>query len=267
MSEKTRADETIAKAARERKCNCPKNAGKMQFFIGTCGNRRYFSGFFGSRRFEWNSVIFFSACGDSMQKTGERSMGTAWKELEESISAAVTLRRRAVALGFLDAAPARLEKFAGSEPSGCSFWRLAAAGRSFYTVPENHFNCAVGASTHNIPLSPAREKETEQTLQMMFDWLCETGRSAAIPTTGKDSVSDCVRTVGRCDIRTACGFVCLQARRGHVVTGSGWARGDWERSACPGAADVHGFAGDLANAIDFESGTHGEPGVYGTGRR
>ena len=95
-------------------------------------------------------------------------MGKAWKELEERISAAVPLRRRAVAVGFLDAAPAELEKFEGSEPSGCSFWRLAAAGKSFYTVPENHSNCAVGAYTHNIPLSSAREKETEQTLQMML---------------------------------------------------------------------------------------------------
>src|SRR5262249_30026377 len=49
-----------------------------------------------------------------------------------------------------------------------SFWRLAAEGQSFYTVPENHFNCAVGAYTHNIPLSPTREKETELTLKMMF---------------------------------------------------------------------------------------------------
>jgi uncharacterized protein (DUF169 family) len=39
----------------------------------------------------------------------------------------------------------------------------------FYTVPENHFNCAVGAYTHNISLSPEREKETEQTLKFMFD--------------------------------------------------------------------------------------------------
>ena len=96
-------------------------------------------------------------------------MGTARKELEERISAAVSLRRRAVAVGFLDAAPAGLEKFAGSQPSGCSFWRLAAAGKSFYTVPENHSNCAVGAYTHNIVPSPEREKETQQTLKMMFD--------------------------------------------------------------------------------------------------
>jgi len=36
-------------------------------------------------------------------------------------------------------------------------------------VPENHFNCAVRAYTHNIALSPEREKETEQTLKMMFE--------------------------------------------------------------------------------------------------
>jgi uncharacterized protein (DUF169 family) len=92
-----------------------------------------------------------------------------WKELEQRISAAARLSRRPVAVTFLDAAPAGVQKFSGTEPSGCSFWRLAADGRVFYTVPENHFNCAVGAYTHNITLSPEREKETEQTLKMMFD--------------------------------------------------------------------------------------------------
>ena len=138
-------------------------------------------------------------------------MGTARKELEERISAAVTVRRRSVAVGFQDAAPSGLEKFEGSEPSGCSFWRLAAAGKSLYTVPENHFNCAVGAYTHNIPLSPAREKETEQTLKMMFDLGYVTARGGADCATGEDAGGDCVRTVGWCDIRTGCGFVCVQA--------------------------------------------------------
>jgi len=94
---------------------------------------------------------------------------TDWKELEKKIGAGVKLTRRPVAVAFLEAAPAEVEKFEGTEPSGCSFWRLAAGGRVFYTVPENHFNCAVGAYTHNIALSPEREKETEQTLKMMFD--------------------------------------------------------------------------------------------------
>jgi uncharacterized protein (DUF169 family) len=73
-----------------------------------------------------------------------------------------------VAVTFLDAQPAGVHHFSGTEPSGCSFWRLASAGRVFYTVPSDHFNCAIGAYTHNVPLSPDREKETEQTLQLMF---------------------------------------------------------------------------------------------------
>jgi len=95
-------------------------------------------------------------------------MGTVWKELEEKISKAVKLPRRAVAVGFFDALPAGLERFEGTEPSGCSFWRLAAAGKSFYTLPENHFNCAVGAYTHNVQLPPDRVQETETMLGMMF---------------------------------------------------------------------------------------------------
>jgi uncharacterized protein (DUF169 family) len=92
-----------------------------------------------------------------------------WKEIEQRIGAAVKLPRRPVAVSFLDSVPTNVEKFSGTEPSGCSYWRLAAEGRVFYTVPENHFNCAVGAYTHNIALSPEREKETQQTLKMMFE--------------------------------------------------------------------------------------------------
>jgi uncharacterized protein (DUF169 family) len=96
-------------------------------------------------------------------------MATDYRELEQRIAGAVKLSRRAVAISFSQEAPAGVEKFAGSEPSSCSFWRLAAAGRVFYTLPENHFNCAVGAYTHNIALSPEREKETGETLKFMFD--------------------------------------------------------------------------------------------------
>jgi uncharacterized protein (DUF169 family) len=90
-------------------------------------------------------------------------------ELEERFASAVTFSRRPVAVSFLQEIPVNLEKFEGGEPSSCSFWRLAAAGRVFYTLPENHFNCAVGAYTHNIALSPEREKETGETLKFMFD--------------------------------------------------------------------------------------------------
>ena len=94
---------------------------------------------------------------------------TNWKELEKQFSARLTLDRRPVAVTFLDAEPSGVSKFSGTEPAGCSFWRLAAAGRTFYTVPADHFNCAVGAYTHNIQLPPDRVQETEAMLGMMFN--------------------------------------------------------------------------------------------------
>lgn len=97
------------------------------------------------------------------------SAAANWREAEQHIAQVVRGRVRPVGVAFLDQEPAGVQKFEGTQPSGCSFWRLAAEGRTFYTVPENHFNCAVGAYTHNIALSPEREKETEQTLKMMFD--------------------------------------------------------------------------------------------------
>lgn len=93
---------------------------------------------------------------------------TDWRRLEHRVSECTPFTRRPVAVTFLDSAPEGIEKFTGSEPSGCSFWRLAADGRTFYTVPSDHFNCAVGSHTHNIDLSPERAAETTQTLELMF---------------------------------------------------------------------------------------------------
>jgi uncharacterized protein (DUF169 family) len=92
-----------------------------------------------------------------------------WKELEKQFAARLTMSRRPVAVTFLDAVPAGIQKFSGTEPAGCSFWRLAAEGRAFYTVPGDHFNCAVGAYTHNVQLPPERVQETETMLGMMFN--------------------------------------------------------------------------------------------------
>jgi uncharacterized protein (DUF169 family) len=72
-----------------------------------------------------------------------------WKTLEARFAGALQFERRPVAVTFLDSAPDGVEKFEGSEPSGWGFWRLAADGKTFYTVLEDHFNCAVGAYTHN----------------------------------------------------------------------------------------------------------------------
>ena len=92
-----------------------------------------------------------------------------YSSVETKISKSLGLKRRPVAVKFLENPPKGVTKFEGAEPSGCSFWRIAAAGKIFYTVPSDHYNCAVGSHTHNIPLPPERAKELEQTLSFMTD--------------------------------------------------------------------------------------------------
>ena len=92
---------------------------------------------------------------------------TDWGSLERRLRERLGLTRRPVAVAFLDMPPAGVKPFTGSEPSGCSFWRLAMEGRAFYTVPSDHYNCPVGSHTHNIPLPPERAGELPQVLEIM----------------------------------------------------------------------------------------------------
>ena len=89
------------------------------------------------------------------------------KELERRFCELLGLTKPPVAVSFLPEEPTQLPRFSGSEPSGCSFWRLAAGGRTFYTVPADHYNCAVGSYTHNVPLPPERARELDETLGLM----------------------------------------------------------------------------------------------------
>ena len=88
-------------------------------------------------------------------------------QLEQQLTQQLGTSRRPVAVAFRTAPPPDVEKFTGTEPSGCSFWRLAGAGRVFYTVPADHANCAIGAHTHAMPLPTERAAELEQTLTFM----------------------------------------------------------------------------------------------------
>jgi uncharacterized protein (DUF169 family) len=89
--------------------------------------------------------------------------------LERTLSSILNLTRRPVAIAFRDAPPAGVRKLDGTQPSGCSFWKLAAEGKTFYTVPADHYNCPIGSYTHNIPLPPGRERELPQTLGLMAE--------------------------------------------------------------------------------------------------
>jgi uncharacterized protein (DUF169 family) len=90
-----------------------------------------------------------------------------YRSIERRIAEDIGLDRRPVAIAFRDTPPGGVAKFAGSEPSSCSYWRLAMGGRVFYTVPADHYNCAVGGYTHNVPLPDERAQELPQTLEFM----------------------------------------------------------------------------------------------------
>jgi uncharacterized protein (DUF169 family) len=91
-----------------------------------------------------------------------------YRALEEKIQTMLGGHRRPVAIAFTDAVPQGVARFEGSEPSSCSFWRIAAGGRTFYTVPSNHFNCPVGGYTHNA-LTTDRMPELQEVLTLMGD--------------------------------------------------------------------------------------------------
>ena len=94
---------------------------------------------------------------------------TDYSQIERRLTDVLRLSRRPVAIAFRDTPPEGVPPLTGSQPSGCSFWRLAAGGNVFYTVPSDHFNCPVGCFTHNITLPPEREGELKSVLAMMWE--------------------------------------------------------------------------------------------------
>jgi len=85
-----------------------------------------------------------------------------YSSVETKISKSLSLKKRPVAVKFLETPPKGVTKFEGAQPSGCSFWRIAAAGKTFYLVPSDHYNCAVGSHTHNIPLPRSAPKSSNK---------------------------------------------------------------------------------------------------------
>ena len=91
----------------------------------------------------------------------------AWSDIERQLTSRLGIARRPVAVAFRDAAPSGVGRFEGTQPSGCSFWRLAGDGRVFYTVPSDHHNWPIGSYTPGIDLPAGRAAELEQTLGLM----------------------------------------------------------------------------------------------------
>src|SRR5438094_2218556 len=90
-----------------------------------------------------------------------------YADIEAKLTRLLGLDRAPIAINFCDAQPTGVRKFTGQVPSSCSFWKLAATAPPFYTVPSDHYNCAIGSYTHSIPLPKERESELTDVLGFM----------------------------------------------------------------------------------------------------
>ena len=90
--------------------------------------------------------------------------------MTSALQTLLKLQRPPVAVGFFDSPPANVPAWKGAGvPAGCVFWKMAQEGQSFYTVPGDHYNCAIGAHTHHLPLPSNRAEELNQTVQFMVE--------------------------------------------------------------------------------------------------
>jgi len=71
------------------------------------------------------------------------------------------LRCPPVALALRPAAPPGIQRVDHAAPSGCSYWRLAAEGRVFFTEASDHYHCPIGAHTHGVDLPAETARELE----------------------------------------------------------------------------------------------------------
>src|SRR5438105_12281448 len=64
----------------------------------------------------------------------------------------------AVGIAFRDSPPAGVPH-AAAGPASCSYWKRAAEGEVFWTDAGDHQGCPIGAHTHGVPVSEAKQQD------------------------------------------------------------------------------------------------------------
>ena len=87
--------------------------------------------------------------------------------MSEQIQQLLNLQTVPVAVTFHHTRPDDVSRVEKTEASGCTYWRRAAEGKTFYTEAPDHYNCPIGCYTHNVELPDAQVEELENTLGLM----------------------------------------------------------------------------------------------------
>ena len=78
-----------------------------------------------------------------------------------NIAELLQLKSPPVAVTFQDSPPPELSRIDEAAVSGCTYWKLAADGQTFYTEASDHFGCPVGSHSHGIDLPEQQAQELE----------------------------------------------------------------------------------------------------------
>jgi uncharacterized protein (DUF169 family) len=94
---------------------------------------------------------------------------TGARHIAEQLKGLLGLRTEPVALSFRDSPPAGVLRVVAPAASGCTYWKQATEGRSFYTEASDHYCCPIGAHTHGIDLPPEGAEELRGVVAKMID--------------------------------------------------------------------------------------------------
>lgn len=93
------------------------------------------------------------------------------KTLGQQLENLLGTKTTPIAVSFRDTPPPNVPRIATPQPAGCGYWRVAAQGqgKAFYTEASDHFNCPIGAHTHNVAVPPEVGKQLEGLISTMVE--------------------------------------------------------------------------------------------------
>jgi uncharacterized protein (DUF169 family) len=87
--------------------------------------------------------------------------------MSEQLQELLELDTAPIAVTFHESQPNDVSRVDKVEASGCTYWKRASEGKTFYTEASDHYNCPIGCYTHNVELPDEQMKELENTLGLM----------------------------------------------------------------------------------------------------
>lgn len=90
-----------------------------------------------------------------------------YDRIASGISSKLQLSSPAIALSFVEAAPAGIASLDQEVPSACALWRKAETS-TFYAPAKKHFNCPIGAMTMGFEMPKEVQQQLMEVVEKMY---------------------------------------------------------------------------------------------------